>query len=719
MSKRSKSNFTEENDYESFQAGPFVFERHGRVVRIQSLLDKESHNEFKAHLRDSLDEQRQGIKSAIIKLQTRLSSVNPLSIVGAVAMRTMASHTAHPSGEEYIFSKMEYLVSHLASLSRPLSAKHPTGDDVIKTISDIDDVFKRTQEYFISEFANDSYTQHEQKLRFHLIINSLLVRGDSYKSLVKDRFDRFFSTFDSELQSTFGFSATDFWGAIEKFREQIEENIELYFSSRRDRLLKLVDDEVNLSTSCESGEIESIFSLDGIEDVFKIVPKNDIEGHVLRSISTDLGTNCKFTTIPNNEGWVLNLSETTLKPAVQHDGNYYLFCLQSLFFGIVEITANLVKQSVKKEEQFFRRRDAYVESEALNALSLILGSKSCKSYANLFYDDAELDGLIIYHNVAFIVEVKAGRIRKNAHRGHIQSFLDKMKNELLGKAFLQSERAYDYIVNNQRAEFYDAKGDILVTLEGIEPENIYCISVYDEAFGHIINDMSLMKHLGLVPHARHWAVSLDDLSTIAKVNAHPTFFLNYLDRRIITNELECLRSVDELDIYMFHMRDGLPLTTEPDSANLFFQIGDYTEELNGYFYFIEGQRPFSPKPSLKLSKTFAALIGALEEQKPKNFVTACRFLFNLSGQARDDLVQSIGKIEKRFRKDAGPHSVSMHFDDTVLVLIVPSDPSIDELLEAMRRKYLNLDKIKKLLVISWTSPIEKKKRGVRVAYYRR
>jgi hypothetical protein len=71
-------------------------------------------------------------------------------------------------------------------------------------------------------------------------------------------------------------------------------------------------------------------------------------------------------------------------------------------------------------------------------------------YTNLHYNDTELDGLVIFENLAFVVEGKGSALSVQARRGDVVR-LGRDLGRAVEEAWTQGARARDYILGREDA----------------------------------------------------------------------------------------------------------------------------------------------------------------------------------------------------------------------------------------------------------------------------
>lgn len=148
------------------------------------------------------------------------------------------------------------------------------------------------------------------------------------------------------------------------------------------------------------------------------------------------------------------------KPFINIDGISYCFDYYSLFDNIYRV----LQKTIKEIEQGYVNTWSHIQQNTTEIMVEDLMKKilpGCQSYRNNYYpknkslkDCAENDILVVYDNVLFIIEVKAGSfvytLAITDYEAHIKSF-----KALVEKADYQCDRTLKYIQKQDVARIYD------------------------------------------------------------------------------------------------------------------------------------------------------------------------------------------------------------------------------------------------------------------------
>ena len=716
--------------YEELDFGPIHIERIGRVIKIKSNWKEPEYQEFMKNVKNKRPELKKAIDEKICELLQLVKIYEPLELLAPISVINLTSdpetytEITHTGNESIV----EYLISIITSLPSSENPKKPTAEIIQKALDILKEIQNKIIWYYGSEITEGKYDEKKAELRFRLMNYSLMVRGPSYPQHVEKTFLELFSQHDKFLSEKLGFSSKQFLEFVKKIEKQIEENInktrdnglkpfqeafknfQLYVKNNQKLdSQKLVESFKNenkdIIEECQKN-IDYLNDLGGSEN-FKIVLDNSVDKKILESISLKLGENKTFLEVENYRGCFLNPSLIYEKPIICHGDAFFCFHPQILFRNISFILEKLIEKNDKEYiKKFYKSRDDYLETKGIEIISGILKADVSKVYRNLHYNGFELDGLIHYDDILILVEAKAGNLSESAKRGSTKSFMGDMKDDLLGKAYDQGNRALYYIKKTEEAKFLDENGNEILKIKNEEYNYFFVVSLYFEPIGHIITNLSFMKELGVVSNEKHWAVYLNDLRVISEIVDNPSLFIHYLTRRLEVNRFSQFDSFDELDTFMLYLREGLYFEEFPEDLTK-IQFTGYTEDLDKFYLYLEGKRSKVEKPTQKMPKYFKQLIEKLEIKKPKHFATACIELLNCDEGTREKISEQINRCESDYQKDNKSHSISLVFEKPGLALLLATPPEfqLEDHSKRWANKYLQDIKIKKVVAIYWEPSI--------------
>lgn len=709
----NSSEASEEDDYERFDYGPFTVERIGRMIRFSSNLDEETHADFKKKVLENLPEQKKLVDDKIEELLALLSQVNGVEVVGVTSL-IMAMMLVIRDETHITAAKLEYLMSAVTALPQ-VGSRSPNSEDISRCLGLVDEIQTRTRWYYTYESMKPSYDKLESNLRFHLLNWTLSVRGDAYLVHVRQEIERLHSCHDDLFRKNLGFTAIELFDYLESLREVVGEKVFEFIASQQSLVTQAMAGEEAAVSQLE--QLASVFRFADVLEIFEVTPASNTEEDILKAISCTIGDNKEFLDIPGHRASMLNPTLIKERPFVSHNDKFYAFGLQSALYSVPYLLQSLIADvGDPAAGRFQKAKEQYVENESVEILATALKANGSQVQHNLHFPGGELDGLILLDDAVVLVEAKAGKLRESAHRGSYRAFLDDMKSDLLGHAFEQTEKALAFINSEQRTVFTDKDGNGVFTLAANPNYKFYSISVYYEPIGHILNGMNLLRELELVNHTNHLAVNIDDLKSVADLTVYPTFLLHYIERRFVVNELGFMNACDEMDLYMFHLRESLYIQRPEKFEVSKLNVGTYTEEADEYFEAMYVGEKLEC-PTKNIPPLVEKVIEKLETQRPRHFVTAGTFIFDMSTEALRGLDLGIRKCEELYHGDKEPHTLALLFNDAgtvFLIAIAPDTKDLQEFFPSWTNKHFSNPEINKAIAVVWSPCIEDENSKVEV-----
>jgi hypothetical protein len=170
-----------------------------------------------------------------------------------------------------------------------------------------------------------------------------------------------------------------------------------------------------------------------------------------------------------------------------------------------------------------------------------------------FTGEGECDGLILIDDVALIIEVKAVGLTAASRRGVAVKLKTQLQN-ILTKAADQAQRLRERIVTD--GVIRPKNGGSWIDVSHIR--EVHTIAVGLEDLSGITTATAALVEAGVLRDGEiPWTVSVHDLRVICELIDRPSDLLLYLRRRRHPTATQRYRAVDELDLFMYFLREGL------------------------------------------------------------------------------------------------------------------------------------------------------------------
>jgi hypothetical protein len=653
----------------------------------------------------------------IAELEALLHKYNPFDLIANVFI---ANAFCDPETyEEPLFEGriafVEYLTLLLLTQSPDSLSWESTQLVDGPTLTDIqtrlEDLFSTTIWLFmVTDFDPEEPTTPTDvdQLRFKALTDSLIVRFPAYRHHMRDILNGLFASLEGDLLSVLGFTISDalrLTDAISdlvtsKFRtngrairsevQRLRKAVEKY-RRRKQGTKGIPFDTIKTLAKVPPSQLKSELELIGtaaalhrIGEVF-VFSAEDLS----RAAKVDLDRATSFLTrlsvefgcVDRRYRYPAPTHPLMSRPFVRHGRRYICPVPQSLEFSLRYSIESYIKPASSErlvtDSRYWKRyeeaRSRFTETTAIGYLTKCL--RHASAYQNLSYDArtengelarVELDGLIVFDTVIFLVESKSGTLSLPARRGGIVRMKEEMK-ELVEHAYHQGLRAKRFIQENARPVFIDGEGREVV-IDKNSLDKIFLITVTLESLDVFVTALYQLKGLGLFGSEElPWAVSLPDLRVICEMIEFPSQFIHYLERRKRINEIARVIAHDELDWLGHYLKEGLYFDDmfEQGDAPTAYNLLHYSTDFDSYYLYETGQRRAPvEKPRQTMPAICRKLLNELETHHPIGYSRACGFILDLSDESREQFSLALDSQITRTKADNCIHDFTMITEST-------------------------------------------------------
>ena len=313
------------------------------------------------------------------------------------------------------------------------------------------------------------------------------------------------------------------------------------------------------------------------------------------------------------------------------------------------------------------------------------------SYSNIIIKDkkgndiTEIDTLLIIWNRAIIIQAKSKKMTEIAKKWDIQK-LEKDFQEAIQDAYNQWLKCRTALINREHSLWVEWKR--IELKEPIVDAYILCITL-DHYPAVIFQSMMLLKHQEWDPLPV--CMSVFDLEIMCHYLKNKFDLLFYLHQRV--KHSKQIISESEISLLWFHLNQKLWFDDKGyDMVNI---LSDFWSLIDAHFPVEKGRanktneyEKLYPKWS---NPTFNSIVEKLIDTNEACYTDAVLFLYGLSGDSIDDLINAVSTLRGKTRVDKKTHDCSMLFGNHwITIKVFPNDATdiTSELLNhAMSRKY--------------------------------
>lgn len=598
--------------------------------------------EFGPLAKPSVEKYKSELRQRLEGIRERLSRLDPVVMMAHVAFRygVVFGDFFEPTTQASE-AKVEFVAGLVASVRCAPSIE---GDEAIvetyDVLAEVDEIFNVATLLNVAESIASE--RPESWHRYHARARHLTVRGTGYPQHGLELARRIYGPYSAVMQRDLGFDLEEL--------VSIEDGI---MSALTDRLNVLMDEAITRAAAyVEEGMQSSPEESEGSTPN----PEHARAGMFSWMVSSKLPDTMSFSAAELAE--ISNVDESTVEhvlerltlPLGESDGTYdspfRTSPLQTRPFvswagryllpapGIVgREYVTLIERHLNQPSRNFHKRRAHLIDEYTVGLiaSLFPGGRS---YGPLFYtpaggDEVETDGLILWDDVAVVVEGKGARLGASVERGDVARLRSDIASTI-EHAWEQGKRVREQLLSENGVEFRTESGEIV----RIEPGEISSVLVVNPTV-HLMSDyapqLSRLRHLGLFDGGEYpFSVYVNDLRIIVETLAGPAEFLSYLSWRSKLPLGDLVMVGDEIDLLgTFLLRGQVTrrLALDPDRLIV---INGSTVDFDDFYMADATGNTQARRPKMFSIPPIKRLVERLEQDRPDGWRDAAEVALELS-----------------------------------------------------------------------------------------
>ena len=591
-----KKNKTVQPD-EYFSAGPIQIARFGKNIVYQTSWPEGAFDEMQKKLIKRFPEVLQNIDCIICKIVDLVITLPPESILqrawGEMAVRhlNMASESDATSEDIVSVRMVDYLQSVIAAVKASGVQKNEiTENDWQSLRSLVEELFEKlNQDYHICLAAvrreeNHCLDANYEEFYYKAQVYWCNVRGRRYSCHEEEYLNDFLSPHSEIFNKLFGVTTEQLIteimriqhaltrgmieasGEFADFREAtmnaleplLKEKGQLTQGERLELMAKVIRDN-----GWEEWQADLFGRFFGL-DLFDLEKVTQIPRSLLNELSWEQGQDEEFFSDGEFRGWPLRIWPVFKRPFIKLNGRYYCFDLHSLFDNLYRVLQKKILVLDKDYVTEWNQKQQEV-SEQLPFKYLLKLLPGAKVYRSVYYkwhagdvskkQWCETDGLLIYDDHLFIIEVKAGTFTYTSPANDFPAYIASIKNLVL-KPAIQGKRFVEYLKSSETVTIFDDKHNSIGQLSMANFRHITICPITLDVFTELAAQVQHLKALGVnVGGHPVWSISIDDLRVYADIFEDPLIFLHFVEQRMKAFGSDIIQTDDELDhvgLYIKH-----------------------------------------------------------------------------------------------------------------------------------------------------------------------
>jgi hypothetical protein len=645
------------------------------------------------HINAKFEEIRNGLPGKIRQLEGLLRKYDPFNVIANISLRQHIYPATNPSiaTADQLPVIVEYIT--LLYLKQPYYLSAGEFIHAQEMMPDIAQMMSLAEEIVFqnSLFLNDMGDFDKDDTLKHIVrslaAEEYFVRNPAIEEHHWTVFEGLYSPYDGYLKQTFGFNSMDgrdLCGCIqeflvERFQELKKEYTAIWSSMFNEIMLyrKKGKKPLNFYPDETLAQLSAI-SEKQLKDHFvgfaemrmthflgerlsftaeALAEYSGVELEVVNNFLKELSS--QFNSVDSGFEAMAILHPLKDRPIIQHEDRYLCSSISLLDWAVDRLFASTL---VQKKPKFAMTKHDYILEKGMELLQKMLQNGT--PYQQLRYDDGnngELDGLNIYDNYAFFVEVKGNAVSDKAKGGNLNKIKDHI-DDIIDHSHQQAVRAARYFKSADSTNYKNKKGQT-VSISSAGVKHIFYISLSLDPISNIANHITIDNSLnlfteGIIP----WVVNLYDLMVIADFIEGPSFFIHFLIRRSEFFKARKMKMTDELDILIYYLQDGLHYDyLENDNTIDQYEFQSQGEIINDYYFYQAGmlQRKVV-KPSHYAIHAIKTIVHGIDPLH--NLVGRTEFtveLLSLSTTTQKTFAENMAKYKKLFKKDGQVHDFSL------------------------------------------------------------
>jgi len=358
------------------------------------------------------------------------------------------------------------------------------------------------------------------------------------------------------------------------------------------------------------------------------------------------------------------------KPILRHEGRYLIPSFPLLSFCVVRFIESNLSRNKSLSKRYRNIKHDFILNKGLEYFKQMLPSAEVLP-PNLYYglgkDEAETDGMIIWDRVLIIIETKGISISDKAKRGHELKMKDHVR-DIIKKSYEQAKRTYNFILENENAEFRTKKREKFI-VKSSDFDDVIFVSLNLEPLGSWSMQVKATNEIGYFqPNHFPLIISLYDLVIFTDIIDNPILFFQYIKKRKEFLSEGKFNVWEELDLFGHYIEGGLRVNslkemTEKENITV-LHMDITTDKFNDYYMQEAGRRIGRiSKPKIEISYDLNNLLLRLEKLEVPHRLKIALLLLELSDNSHKKLFKYIKKVKKLFSKDKKRHDCTLYSED--------------------------------------------------------
>ena len=580
-----------------FSYGPFEMARFGNVNVFRSNMTNEQFSEMQSKLVERFPIVCREIDDKISSIVEDVKKISPTEILkrayGEMAARHLNVESEINIDQDAADSlrMVDYLQSIIASVP-------PTNNNIDKLTEEkwqslrkmVGDLFSQlNMEYQICRTAvnrseNPDYDMEFEEYYYKAQTYWCNVRGNRYLYHERTHFNDLLLPHSGVLTELFGINAEQLIEEVSKIQHALTRGmIDAGLEMKEFQRVTMDALEPKLSTVDKITEnrlpelMAEVIKTNGWEDwqrdvfgrflgldLFDIEKVTNLPSGFLDELSWAQGQDTEFFSDGDFKGWPLRIWPIFKRPFIKLNGQYYCFELYSLLDNLYRVLQRMICRLKTEYLAVWNDKQKKV-SEQLPFKYLKSLLPDAHVYHSVYYrwytsDNSnkkwcEADGVLLYDDHLFAIEVKAGAFTYTSPANDFPAYIESLKNLVL-KPSEQGRRFLEYLDSAEEVSIFDINHREIGKISKNDYQHCHICAVTLDPFTELASQAQHLKNIGVdVGERPIWSISIDDLRVYSDIFDNPLMFLHFVEQRIRAFQSSLIKTDDELDhlgLYLKH-----------------------------------------------------------------------------------------------------------------------------------------------------------------------
>jgi hypothetical protein len=326
-------------------------------------------------------------------------------------------------------------------------------------------------------------------------------------------------------------------------------------------------------------------------DAFDVQRVTNLPAGLLDHLAWSEGADADFFAPGEMSGWPLRIWPVFRRPFIKVQGRYYCFDHYSLFDGLYRSMQRLIQQLKPEYRQPWNDIQTRLSEELpFSYLTRLLPGATV--FRSVYYPIAnrqwaEADGLLLFEDYLFVVEVKGRGFTIAPPTTDCSGYIASLERLVLDPAN-QGKRFLRYLESAGEVPIFDASHEQIAVVRRNDFRVVTLCGVTLDPLTELAAQVQHLRKIGVdVGTDPVWSVSLDDLHVFANVFANPLLFAHFVEQRMAAFQSDVVQLEDELDHLGMYFEHNHYATYATDmrgaETNARLTFAGYRDKLDRFF----------------------------------------------------------------------------------------------------------------------------------------